>query len=151
MGPTASPSRRLRRGLKAIAPQITSDSYYEGWSDQGGALQLGFLLCWTLGNLVLADVGREFARGEAGPEQLGALIAAVDGIGELYRRTPLTGIALLEQLAPYYQEWLAHPSDDEFWRSTAPRERYEAVTTPSLNIRGGTTGSSATLWPTTGA
>jgi putative CocE/NonD family hydrolase len=123
-------------GLRAIAPQITSASYYEGWSYQGGAFQLGFLLCWTLGNLALPDVARLMGRGEAGPEDLATLVGAIDGIDDLYRRTPLSGLPLLEERAPYYLEWLAHPSDDEFWRRTAPRERYEEVSVPSFNIGG---------------
>src|SRR5262249_48742756 len=49
---------RTPPALRAIAPRVTSSSYYEGWSYQGGALQLGFLLCWTLGSLALPEVAR---------------------------------------------------------------------------------------------
>ena len=120
--------------LKAIVPQMTSSSYYEGWSYQGGAFQLGFMLSWTLGQLVSSDVATMMARGAAGPEQLGAVISAIDGLAGLYPRTPLAdGLA---SLPSYYFEWLAHPCEDDFWRATAPREHYEDVLVPSLNVGG---------------
>jgi len=122
--------------LRAIAPNITASSYYEGWTYQGGAFQLGFILCWTLGNLALADVGKAIATGRGGPQLFSELVDAVDGIQDWYRHTPLTDVPLLRDVAPYYTDWLAHPEDDEFWQATAPRERYHQVDVPSLNIGG---------------
>jgi putative CocE/NonD family hydrolase len=122
--------------LKAMAPNITASSYYEGWTYQGGAFQLGFILCWTLGVLALGGVGRAIAAGDCEPAAFGELVSQLDSIDSGYRRTPLTATGVLEQLAPYYREWLAHPSDDDFWRSTAPREAYGAVEVPTLNIGG---------------
>jgi uncharacterized protein len=123
-------------GLRAIVPQITSDGYYEGWSYQGGALQLGFLLSWTLGNLVLADAARLAQTGCAGGERFRDVIAALDGVDGLYRKLPLVHQMAFDDLAPYYREWLEHPTYDDFWRATAPRERYADVTVPSLNVGG---------------
>lgn len=122
--------------LRAIVPQITSDSYYHGWSYEGGALQLGFLLSWTLGNLVLADAARLAQAGRPGGERLQEVIASVDGIERLYRQTPVAEQMIFTDLAPYYRDWLAHPTYDDFWRATAPRERRLDVTVPSLNIGG---------------
>ena len=39
-------------------------------------------------------------------------------------------------MGDYYDDWLDHPSYDEFWRSCAPRERYSAITAPALNMGG---------------
>jgi putative CocE/NonD family hydrolase len=122
--------------LKAMAPNITSSSFYEGWTYQGGAFELGFILCWTLGVLALGGVGRSIAAGDCDPRVFGELVAELDSIEHAYRRTPLTDVGVLEGLAPYYREWLAHPTDDDFWRSNAPRERYEAIEVPTLNIGG---------------
>ncbi len=122
--------------LKAIAPNITSSSYYEGWTYQGGAFELGFILCWTLGSLALPAAGRAMADASVSPAEFAELVGAVDGIAELYRHTPLIDLDVLRKLAPYYFDWLEHPSEDDFWRATAPRERYEQVSVPSLNIGG---------------
>jgi putative CocE/NonD family hydrolase len=35
--------------LRAISPQLTASDYHEGWTYQGGALQLGFVLLWGFG------------------------------------------------------------------------------------------------------
>ena len=122
--------------LKAIAPNITSGSYFEGWSYQGGAFELGFLLCWAVGFLGLPEVAAKLARGEATTDDYGRIVGSLDGLAELYRRLPLTDVPELRDVAPYYFDWLAHPTYDDFWKQTAPRERYDRVVVPALNIGG---------------
>jgi uncharacterized protein len=122
--------------LKAISPNITGSSYYEGWTYQGGAFELGFTLIWTLTSLGAGEVGRGILRGTHELADLTPLINAIDNVADLYTHTPLNDVEVLAKLAPYYNEWLAHPTDDAFWRDTAPRERYDQVTVPSLNIGG---------------
>ena len=43
--------------LHAMAPYLTTEQYYNGWTYQGGAFQLGFALQWSLG-LAQAEVAR---------------------------------------------------------------------------------------------
>jgi hypothetical protein len=122
--------------LRAIAPFVTTDQYYEGWAYQGGAFQLGFNLHWTLSSLALAELVRRIKAGTATGQDFAELVAAVDGNDDMYRRTPLLGLPELKGLAPYYDDWLSHPSYDEFWRATAPRESYGQITVPALNMGG---------------
>ena len=122
--------------LKAIAPFVTTDQYYDSWAYQGGAFQLGFNLNWTLSSLALGEVARRMKTGRATYEDFAAIVAAVDGNAELYRRMPLRGLKDLEGLAPYYDEWLTHPSYDDYWRATAPRESWADITVPALNMGG---------------
>lgn len=122
--------------LRAIAPYVTGDQYYDGWAYQGGAFELGFNLHWTLSSLALGEVLRRLGTGEASAEEFADLVAAVDDNERLYRRLPLSNPPELKGLAPYYEDWLAHPSYDEFWRATAPREAYGKITVPALNMGG---------------
>jgi putative CocE/NonD family hydrolase len=122
--------------LKAIAPFVTTDQYYESWAYQGGAFQLGFNLHWTLSSLALGELQRRAGAGEATLEDLGALIAAVDDNEALYWRLPLHNPPELRGLASYYDDWLEHPSYDEFWKACAPRESYARITAPALNMGG---------------
>jgi uncharacterized protein len=122
--------------LRAIAPEITSSDYYEGWTYQGGAFQLGFALSWTVGALALPGVATKLARAEASEESLRQMIATFDTLAELYRHTPLADLPALRDVAPYYADWLAHPTYDAYWRRAAPHERYEDVLVPTLNIGG---------------
>ncbi|MCC5858504.1 MAG: CocE/NonD family hydrolase [Ectothiorhodospiraceae bacterium] len=122
--------------LRAIAPMVTPDQYYDGWVYRGGAFQLGFNLHWTLSALATGELQRRLAAGEAERAELRRLITAVDNNQALYRRLPLRGLPELGALAPYYDTWLAHPNYDDFWRATAPREHYSRITVPGLNIGG---------------
>jgi uncharacterized protein len=122
--------------LRAIAPFVTTDQYYDGWAYQGGAFQLGFNLHWTLSSLAFGEVERRLGTGRAKPDDLMRLIASVDDNDALFRRTPLRGLAELDGLAPYYDDWLDHPSYDDFWRTCAPRERWDRITVPALNMGG---------------
>lgn len=122
--------------LKAIAPFVTTDQYYESWAYQGGAFQLGFNLHWSLVSLGLGELQRQLASGQAELEKFGELVAAIDHNDELYQRLPLTDMPVLDGIADYYQDWLAHPTYDEYWRSTAPRESYGRITAPALNMGG---------------
>jgi putative CocE/NonD family hydrolase len=116
--------------LKAIAPVVTAADYHEGWAYQGGAFELGFNLNWTLSRLAL---GEALERGWS----VGDVIAAIDDNAALYERLPLTDQPALQGgLAPYYFDWLAHPDYDDYWREIAPKEHYDKVTIPSLNIGG---------------
>lgn len=122
--------------LRAIAPFVTTDQYYEGWAYQGGAFQLGFILHWALFSLAMGEIDRRTATGAATPEDFTALVSAVDHNDELYWRLPLRGWAELKDLAPYYDDWLDHPSYDEFWKATAPCESFGDIIVPALNIGG---------------
>jgi putative CocE/NonD family hydrolase len=117
--------------LRALAPFLTTDQYYNGWTYQGGAFQLGFALSWALG-LAQAEVARQVP----GPVGMNDLIDALDHIDALYQALPLTHVPQIERLAPYYFAWLAHPSYDDYWRSIAPREAYARISAPALNIGG---------------
>lgn len=122
--------------LKAIAPFITTDQYYEKWTYQGGAFQLGFILQWATGNFGVGEVVRRLGLGEATGEDLGAAIASGDAVAERYWHLPLTDLPELADLAPYVQDWIAHPDYDDYWRAIAPCEHYDSVTTPALNFGG---------------
>jgi uncharacterized protein len=116
------------KALQAIAPTFTSADYYDGWSYQGGALELGFLLYWALWGLLLGD--EEHLRS---PEDKEGLIDLVNSIDELYPRRPAGGTDLLDQLAPYFRQWLSHPTYDDFWTDVSPRD---VTGVPSLNVGG---------------
>lgn len=122
--------------LKAIAPFITTDQYYDKWTYQGGAFQLGFILQWASATFAVGEVARRLSRGEAGARELGAAITVADQVNERYWHTPLGELPELEDLAPYVRDWIAHPDYDEYWRAIAPAEQRATTTAPALNFGG---------------
>lgn len=115
-------------GLRAVAPQAAGSGFDEGWTYQGGAFQLGFVLYWVLYDLLLTSAGLD-------PAAAREVAAAVDRIDELYR-DPARAAGLLDRLAPYYREWLDHPTGDAYWRRFAPCESYAAIKVPVLHVTG---------------
>lgn len=122
--------------LKAMAPFITTDQYYDRWTYQGGAFQLGFMLQWASVTFALGDTVRRLGQGRADLADLSAAIQAGDAVSDHYAHLPLRDMPHLKVLAPYYQDWLAHPAWDDYWRSAAPCEHYEKITAPALNFGG---------------
>ncbi len=122
--------------LRAMAPFITTDQYYDRWTYQGGAFQLGFMLQWTASTFVVGEALRRLGQGGAGMAELSAAIAGGDGVAAAYEHLPLSDVPGLKDFAPYYLDWLAHPSYDDYWRAASPRENYEKITAPALNFGG---------------
>jgi len=122
--------------IGAIAPMASSPRFYDGWTYQGGAFHLGLLLNWVLGYLALGDAARRLGAGEDALTDLGSLIAAFDDSAAWYERRPLNDLPLLGELAPYYNEWLAHPSYDDFWRELELPADFAGFDAPALIIGG---------------
>ena len=122
--------------LKAIAPFITTDQYYDKWTYQGGAFQLGFILQWATATFAVGEIVRRLRCGEAGPAELDAAFTAADAVPAQYWHTPLADLAELADLTPYVADWIAHPDYDDYWRAIAPSEHYAEITAPALNFGG---------------
>jgi putative CocE/NonD family hydrolase len=103
--------------LKAIAPVVTGSDYFHGWVYQGGAFQLGFNLFW-----VHMMGGRK----------------RKDSLTLQFAHLPLTEPPLLDtsEAGRFYQEWLSHSTDDEYWQSLAINRRYGQIDVPAFNVGG---------------
>jgi putative CocE/NonD family hydrolase len=122
--------------LKAIAPRVTtSNYYYTPYRHQGGVFDFGCALAWALGALPDA-VQRRLRQGSARPEQMGALMQAMQDPSALTAHMPLIDQPVLREFAPFYLDWLDHPTYDDYWKRIAHSEYYEQVTVPALNMGG---------------
>lgn len=127
--------------LTAICPQLTAADYYEGWLHQGGAFSLGFALSWALmlaGNTRLrrAHPDGDLPAGARSEEE--AYHNAFDSFLSGCTHLPLSTYPSLrgDHLAPYYYDWLEHPSDDDYWRRWSIERRHAAVMVPALHLGG---------------
>ncbi|MBW4720442.1 CocE/NonD family hydrolase [Saccharothrix obliqua] len=118
--------------LRAIAPNVTASSYHHGWVYRGGAFQLSFSLGWTL-----SLAAHNAARDPSVPASVrGALTDALDRLPDTTRVLPLDDHPYLDEVAPYYREWLRHPDYDEFWERLDVSRAYPDMTVAAFNMGG---------------
>ncbi|HQY31364.1 MAG TPA: CocE/NonD family hydrolase [Thermomicrobiales bacterium] len=102
-------------GLQAIVPNVTAADYHEGWTYQGGAFELSFNKSWTMTWLASDTARRLVAADPSQQAKLDALYDRTDAMEDDFAQMPLAGDPLLAELAPYYDEWLAHPDHGPLW------------------------------------
>jgi putative CocE/NonD family hydrolase len=118
--------------LKAMAPGVTADAYYDSWTYLGGVFQSFWISDWAA-SFVLDNIGRH---PESNPETIAALRQWRHDPYAMARHLPLQEMSALRGLAEYYYDWLDHPTYDDYWKAFSPRERFDRVTVPALNIGG---------------
>jgi putative CocE/NonD family hydrolase len=110
--------------LAGIAPTVTASNYHDGWAYQGGAFEQWFNESWTTG-LTQNTLYRT----------ADAKSNALDWKSTL----PLTDYPLLslpdpKSLAPYFQDWLAHPNYDDYWKQLSIEDHYSQIQVPVFTI-----------------
>src|SRR5450631_2106073 len=118
--------------LAGICPFITGSNYHDNWTYQGGAFEQWFNESWT--SMVLTpDTFDRAVKKHADP---------LTGT----RRLPLVDFPLLDvaqlpsqssstpSLAPYFLEWLDHPSYDDYWKRVSIEDHFAEITVPALHI-----------------
>lgn len=121
--------------LKTIVPALTSDDYYDGWTYEGGAFRLNFVVPWAMRKIVPSaaanradwktyhQVNRDYLDVQ---KWLGT--APYNEFRPFHPGDP--------KVAPYFFDWIKHRTNDDYWRRWAPKEHYEKVDIPVLNYAG---------------
>jgi len=121
-------------GLVAIVPQLTAAEYYDTWSYVGGAMQLSFLLQWVFEVLAGPDVARR-PEGEPASRAAKTLAALLEDPQSAFRSLPIDRPELAE-LAPYYADWVRHPTRDAYWQAIDPSARHSEMRVAGLHVAG---------------
>ena len=119
--------------LAGICPVVTASNYHDGWTYQGGALEQWFDQNWMT-QLATNTLWRLIAK------NTNALLAApalplTQYPAFNYASLP-AGADATAQLAPYYLDWLAHPSYDAYWKQWSIEEHFADIQVPALHIGG---------------
>ena len=117
--------------LAGICPAVTASNYHEGWTYQGGAFEQWFNESWT--SILAQDTLDRVVRDNTN---------ALHGIWKLplsaYPLFPLPAPSsdrdLTRTLAPYFLDWLSHPSYDAYWKRVSVEEHYPEINVPALTI-----------------
>jgi uncharacterized protein len=109
--------------LAAICPSVTASNYHDGWTYQGGAFEQWFNESWSSG---LAE--------NTAVRRFDSLPEALEGMKTL----PLADYRIMKfdanGLAPYFFDWLAHPSFDDYWKQISIEDHYEQIQVPVFTV-----------------
>ncbi|WUI01261.1 CocE/NonD family hydrolase [Spirillospora sp. NBC_00431] len=123
--------------LVTMIPAFTSSDIRDGWTYEGGAMYQSFTQDWPLFSLANSSVDR-LPDGERLSAEMSQ--ASRDLFRKWYWSLPLNKWPPLypkdERVAPYYYDWVKHPSNDAYWKRWSTRERYPQITVPALNYGG---------------
>ena len=64
------------------------------------------------------------------------LLDGADNLPEEFTRLPLAGHPILAEFAPYYDDWVNHPTYDDFWAGLDVSTRYDTLDVAAFNIGG---------------
>ncbi|MER5671914.1 CocE/NonD family hydrolase [Pseudonocardia alni] len=122
--------------LKAIAPTNTASDWYSGlWYSPGGAMCLSLMTSWCA-MMFANDEQRSLQRGEStDPSTLTRIGGAMLDILALNNATPVASRPVLGE-GRWLDDWLAHPSFDQYWKDQDWHSRLDEVTVPVLEIGG---------------
>jgi putative CocE/NonD family hydrolase len=105
--------------LKAIFPVVSGcDDYRDRFYSTGGAMKLGSRLLWMSENLRTPQYHPDFSK----------------FVLHLPLRT--ADVAATGQRSDMFQEALAHPTFDSFWKSISTREHLEKIHVPVFSVGG---------------
>ncbi len=117
--------------LGTVIPSVTSSQYYEGWTYNQGAFALGFALSWAL------SLGINVAQKRGDDAAAAAFAAGFAASMELDWSLPLDDIpALNNQDTSFFNDWIAHPNYDDYWKQWSIDEDYSRIQVPAQHVAG---------------
>ena len=121
--------------LAGIFPVVTASNYHENWTYQGGAFEQWFDESWTSG-LAQDTLNRRIAKNTNAREGIWKLPLGSYPLFDDPLFNPSSGEAEsgLAALAPYFLDWLAHPSYDEYWKQLSIEDHHAQIQVPVYNV-----------------
>jgi hypothetical protein len=117
--------------LAGICPIVTASNYHENWTYQGGAFEQWFNESWTSG--LAQDTYSRWINQQANAV-VGDTVLPLKNFSVFNIKTPQDGVALTRSQAPYFLDWLDHPTYDSYWKQWSIEENYGKFQVPGLTI-----------------
>ncbi|MBI4553947.1 MAG: CocE/NonD family hydrolase [Candidatus Latescibacteria bacterium] len=115
---TSAPLRSQH--LTCIVPRVTVSDYWDSPNYTQGAFQLGVLATWGM-----RTNGRT------------AQSIEYHDWPSLFRTLPIRDVARAAgRDVPFWKDWVAHPSYDDYWRAISNEDRWGEIAVPALNLGG---------------
>ncbi len=112
-------------GLTCMAAHVMADDYFNDYHYVGGAFQLALSICaaiiWSTENTILEHGAAELFNNP-----------------RFFAHVPLIDLDVeaLGHEVPYWREWLAHPTDGEYWRTVGTLGKVAGVNVPAFQQYG---------------
>jgi uncharacterized protein len=110
--------------LAGIIPEETASNYHDGWVYQGGAFEQWLNESWTA-RLSWETLHRRLEKETDASEWVEKL--PLDSF-------PVQIPAPQQGLAPYFFDWLAHPSYDDYWKERSIEDQLEHIHVPVFHV-----------------
>ena len=117
--------------LAGICPIVTASNYHENWTYQGGAFEQWFNQSWTSG---LAQDTFDHAVKKNTNAFGGAWKLPLASYPLFNFSDPASAPISTGTLAPYFLDWLAHPTYDQYWKQISIEEHFGDINVPVLSI-----------------
>lgn len=117
--------------LAGICPVVTASNYYENWTYQGGAFEQWFNESWTTG--LAQDTLNRYIQ-KASNARLGENVLPLTGYPVFNLPTPGSINVTTSVFAPYFLDWLAHPTFDDYWKRISIEEHFADIRVPALHV-----------------
>jgi uncharacterized protein len=117
--------------LAGICPVVTASNYHENWTYQGGAFEQWFNQSWTSG---LAQDTFDRSVQKSTNALGGAWKLPLASYPLFNFSDPAAAPISTAALAPYFLDWLAHPTYDQYWKQLSIEEHFSDITVPVLSI-----------------
>jgi putative CocE/NonD family hydrolase len=117
--------------LAGICPVVTASNYHENWTYQGGAFEQWFNESWTSG--LAQDTLNRKVRKQTNAT-IGSRVLPLSQYPLFNSKTELGSANTTRDLAPYFIDWLEHPTYDDYWKPWSIAEQYEAIQVPALTV-----------------
>jgi uncharacterized protein len=117
--------------LAGICPMFTPSNYHNGWVYLGGAFQQWFDQTWT--SILAQNTAERYFKSITSTTK-DVRVLPLSKYRVFHLEKPLQPSDLTPKFAPYFLDWLAHPSYDSYWRPWSIEDHYPDIQVPSLTV-----------------
>ena len=117
--------------LAGIFPYVTGSNYHENWTYQGGAFEQWFSESWSskLARETFSRANQKRVDPLTGAPTLPLVDYPIFGLLPLPSQATTT-----TTFAPYFLDWLQHPSYDDYWKAVSIEDHFSSITVPALHV-----------------
>jgi putative CocE/NonD family hydrolase len=117
--------------LAGIFPYVTASNYHENWTYQGGAFEQWFSESWSskLARETFNRANQKRVDPLTGAPTLPLVDYPIFGLQPLPSQAATT-----TAFAPYFLDWLDHPSYDDYWKAVSIEDHFSDIIVPALHI-----------------